>query len=174
MPASAPSPRTNAGTAVRPLPRSPDAYGLGQLCGDLADLLDVLEIDRAIFVGHDWGGFVAWAMPALHPDRVAGVVGVCTPYTPFPGTDFLRRMFDDDDKMYMLWFQQPEVPESVMDPRATDALREVDGRWRGSGGARWSSRWAARVEWTSTRSVASRSWSRWATRSRRPKRWTTT
>jgi pimeloyl-ACP methyl ester carboxylesterase len=99
-------------------PRGVEAYGLGRLCGDLADLLDALEIEQAVFVGHDWGGFVAWAMPALHPDRVAGVVGVCTPYTPFPGTAFLRRMFGDDEKMYMLWFQQPEVPEAVLDPRA--------------------------------------------------------
>ncbi|MEZ5268986.1 MAG: alpha/beta fold hydrolase [Microthrixaceae bacterium] len=60
-------------------PAEISAYGLGQLCGDLADLLDVLEVDRAVFVGHDWGGFVAWAMPALHPDRVAGVAGICTP-----------------------------------------------------------------------------------------------
>ena len=65
-------------------------YGLGQLCGDLADLLDSLELDRAVFVGHDWGGFVAWAMPALFPERCAGVVGVCTPYTPFPGTELPR------------------------------------------------------------------------------------
>lgn len=93
------------------------AYGLGQLCGDLADLLDVLEVERAVFVGHDWGGFVAWAMPALHPDRVAGVAGVCTPYTPFPGTDFLRSMFGDDENMYMLWFQEPGVAEAVMNPR---------------------------------------------------------
>lgn len=106
-------------------PPEVEDYGLGQLCGDLADLLDVLEVDRAVFVGHDWGGFVAWAMPALHPDRVAGVAGVCTPYTPFPGTAYLRRMFGDDEKMYMLWFQQPEVPESVMDPRARTVFEKL-------------------------------------------------
>ena len=92
------------------------AYGLGNLCGDLADLLDALEIERAIFVGHDWGGFVAWGMPVLFPDRCAGVVGVCTPYTPFPGTDLLRMLAGgDDDALYMLWFQEPGVAEGVID-----------------------------------------------------------
>ncbi len=95
-----------------------EAYGLGDLCGDLADLLDALEIEQAVFVGHDWGGFVAWAMPVLFPDRCAGAVGICTPYTPFPTTTFLRSMFPDDEKMYMLWFQEPGVAESVMDPQA--------------------------------------------------------
>ena len=113
--AIAPDQRGYGGSSA---PAEISAYGLGQLCGDLADLLDVLEVDRAVFVGHDWGGFVAWAMPALHPDRVAGVAGICTPYTPFPGTDFLRAMFGDDEKMYMLWFQEPGVAEAVMNPRA--------------------------------------------------------
>lgn len=101
------------------------AYGLGQLCGDMADLLDVLEIERAVFVGHDWGGFVAWAMPALHPDRVAGVAGICTPYTPFPGTDLLRSMFGDDEKMYMLWFQEPGVAEAVMDQHVRQTFEKL-------------------------------------------------
>jgi len=99
-------------------PTGAAAYSLDHLCGDLVDLLDALEIERAVFVGHDWGGFVAWAMPKLHPDRCAGVAGVCTPYTPFPGTRFLRSMFPDDDDMYMLWFQQPDIPERTMNPNA--------------------------------------------------------
>jgi len=113
--AIAPDQRGYGGSSA---PAEVEAYGLGHLCGDLADLLDALEVERAVFVGHDWGGFVAWAMPVLFPDRCAGAVGVCTPYTPFPGTAFLRSMFPDPSKMYMLWFQERDVPESVMDPRA--------------------------------------------------------
>lgn len=101
------------------------AYGLDQLCGDLVDLLDVAEIDQAVFVGHDWGGFVAWSMPALHPDRVAGVAGICTPYTPFPGTDHLRSMFGEDDRMYMLWFQEPGIAESFLDTRVRQVFEKL-------------------------------------------------
>ena len=100
-------------------PSEVEAFGLGQLCGDLADLLDALEIERAVFVGHDWGGFLAWAMPVLFPDRCAGVAGVCTPYTPFPTTDLLKQLFGPDpDNLYMLWFQDEGVAESVMDSKA--------------------------------------------------------
>ena len=100
-------------------PEQIEAYGLGQLCGDLAELLDALEIERAVFVGHDWGGFVAWGMPVLFPERCAGVIGVCTPYTPFPSLEFLQMMFGDDpEQMYMMWFQEPGVAESVLDSRA--------------------------------------------------------
>lgn len=97
-------------------PEAIDQYGIAHLCGDLADLLDAEGLDRAVFVGHDWGGLVAWAMPVLFPDRCAGVVGICTPYIPFATTEAFRRVFGDDpENFYMLWFQEPGVAEAEMD-----------------------------------------------------------
>ena len=61
-------------------PEPVEDYDMEHLTGDLVGLLDHLEIDKAIFVGHDWGGFVVWQMPLRHPSRVAGVVGVNTPH----------------------------------------------------------------------------------------------
>jgi len=78
------------GYADSSAPQDINAYGIGELTGDLTGLLDNLKIDQAVFVGHDWGGLVAWAMPVLHPERVAGVIGVCTPYMPMPVVDALR------------------------------------------------------------------------------------
>ncbi len=60
-------------------PEAVEAYDIEHLTGDLVGLLDHLKIDKAIFVGHDWGGFIVWQMPLRHIDRVAGVVGVNTP-----------------------------------------------------------------------------------------------
>jgi pimeloyl-ACP methyl ester carboxylesterase len=96
-------------------PDAIEAYDLEHLCGDLVQLLDALEIERAVFAGHDWGGFVAWGMPVLHPDRTAGVIGVNTPYVPFPGTEVLRNLVPDDERLYILWFQKPGVAESILD-----------------------------------------------------------
>ena len=97
-------------------PEKIEDYDLVHLCGDLVALLDALEIERAIFVGHDWGGLVAWGMPVLHPERTAGVVGVCTPYIAMPPTASIRAVVGDDpDGMYILWFQEPGVAEAVMD-----------------------------------------------------------
>jgi pimeloyl-ACP methyl ester carboxylesterase len=94
-------------------------YGLTELTGDMIGLLDALKIERAIFVGHDWGGFVAWAMPVLYPERTAGVIGVCTPYIAFPGLAQMRAMVGGkDERIYILWFQEPGRAESVMDPKA--------------------------------------------------------
>jgi pimeloyl-ACP methyl ester carboxylesterase len=105
------------GASDRPEPIA--AYDIHHLCGDLVGLLDALEIEKAVFVGHDWGGFVVWALPALHPERVAGVVGVNTPFTPRPPmapSTLMRAMVGgQDEKLYILWFQQPGVAEGVLD-----------------------------------------------------------
>jgi pimeloyl-ACP methyl ester carboxylesterase len=96
-------------------PAAIGAYDLEHLVADMVGLLDRLEIQKAVFAGHDWGGFVAWAMPIAHPERTAGVIGVNTPYIPFPTTDLLRAAFSDDERLYILWFQKPGVAEAVLD-----------------------------------------------------------
>jgi pimeloyl-ACP methyl ester carboxylesterase len=100
-------------------PEGIEVYDIDHLSGDMVGLLDALEIERAVFAGHDWGGFVAWAMPILHPDRTAGVIGVNTPYlarSPMAPTQMLGLAAGGDpEKIYILWFQEPGVAESVLD-----------------------------------------------------------
>lgn len=75
----APDLRGYGGSGV---PKEVERYNTAHLTGDLAGLLDALDVERAVFVGHDWGGLLAWQMPLFHPDRVAGVIGVNTPFVP--------------------------------------------------------------------------------------------
>ena len=99
-------------------PEGIHAYDIDHLTGDLVRLLDEMNLQKAVFAGHDWGGFVVWAMAQLHPDRTAGVIGVNTPYSargPVAPTEMMRRLFSDDEKMYILWFQKPGVAEAVLD-----------------------------------------------------------
>ena len=63
-------------------PESVEAYDLRHLCGDMASLLDVLNLEKAVFIGHDWGSVVVWNMPLYHPEKVAGVVGMSVPFSP--------------------------------------------------------------------------------------------
>jgi pimeloyl-ACP methyl ester carboxylesterase len=45
-------------------------------------LLDALEEQSAIIVGHDWGAVIAYGAVSLAPDRFRGVVPVAIPYPP--------------------------------------------------------------------------------------------
>ncbi|WP_225772987.1 alpha/beta fold hydrolase [Inquilinus sp. Marseille-Q2685] len=119
-------------------PARVEDYDLAHLTGDLVGLLDALDIERAVFMGHDWGGLVAWQMPLFHESRVAGVIGVNTPFVPHemlwlhpdlirdlmpPGKSFvpdphedpivqMRRVYSPD--MYVLMFQDGDLGDRLM------------------------------------------------------------
>jgi pimeloyl-ACP methyl ester carboxylesterase len=78
-------------------------------------LLDHLGVEQAIFCGHDWGGFVVWQMPLMHRDRVAGVIGLNTPFLPRAPMDpiaLMRMRYGPD--MYIVWFQTPGDADAVL------------------------------------------------------------
>jgi len=72
------------GRSDRPLLSS--EYGNQKIVGDLTGLLDALDIERAFFVGHDFGAQACWAAALHAPDRVTGVVSIAVPY----GVGFAR------------------------------------------------------------------------------------
>jgi pimeloyl-ACP methyl ester carboxylesterase len=93
-------------------PDAVESYDIHHLTDDLAGMLDALELERAVFCGHDWGGMVVWQLALLHPDRVAGVIGVNTPFLPRPPQrplDMLRSTFGDGH--YIVYFQKPGVAD---------------------------------------------------------------
>ncbi|MBC7582733.1 MAG: alpha/beta hydrolase [Tardiphaga sp.] len=95
-------------------PEHVEDYDIAHLTADLVGLLDHLQIDRAIFVGHDWGGFVVWQMPLRYPDRVAGVVGINTPHlarAPVDPIAIYRKRFGDT--MYVVQFQDSQEPDRI-------------------------------------------------------------
>jgi non-specific protein-tyrosine kinase len=100
-------------------PEAVEDYDMEHLTDDLVGLMDHLKIDKAIFVGHDWGGFVVWQMPLRHIGRVAGVVGVNTPHTSRALADpieLLRKRFGEH--MYIVQFQDPRrEPDRIFGSR---------------------------------------------------------
>ena len=112
------------GYGLSECPKQVTAYDMEHLSGDLVGLLDHLKIDKAIFVGHDWGGFIVWQMPLRHQARVAGVIGVNTPHTARPPVDpiaIYRKRFGDD--MYLVYHQVPGAAEKVYEADIEKTMR---------------------------------------------------
>ena len=105
-------------------PEGVEAYDIAHLTGDLVGLLDHLGVEKAVFCGHDWGGIIVWQMPLMHPDRVAGVIGVNTPFTPRLPIDpitMYRRAFGDD--MYIVYFQTPGEADALLSKDVERTIR---------------------------------------------------
>ena len=50
-----------------------EVYEMDRMAADIAHLMDHLEIDRAILVGHSMGGYISLAFRKAYPDRVLGL-----------------------------------------------------------------------------------------------------
>jgi len=110
-------------------PEAVDAYNIVELSADIVGLLDDIGAERAVLVGHDFGGVVAWGAPLLHPGRFSGVVGLSVPPVPrpkVPTTQAFHKVFGDNF-FYILYFQEqgPADAELNRDPATT--LRKLMG-----------------------------------------------
>jgi pimeloyl-ACP methyl ester carboxylesterase len=118
-------------------PDAVDAYTMVELGADIVGLLDDVGAERAVIVGHDFGGVVAWTAPLLHPDRFAGVVGVSVPPVPrprVPTTQAFRRVFGDNF-FYILYFQEPGPADEELNRDPATTMRKLLGSLTVSGDA---------------------------------------
>jgi pimeloyl-ACP methyl ester carboxylesterase len=53
---------------------------IAALCRDLGEFIEALGLDEVVLAGHDWGGRAAYALAAVRPERVAGLVAMSVPY----------------------------------------------------------------------------------------------
>ena len=93
-------------------PRRRD-YALQELVADVLALADEAQLGRFHVVGHDWGGAVAWALGAAHPDRIATLTSLSTPH-PKAMQEAMLRSGQLLRSWYMLAFQLPGVAERVL------------------------------------------------------------
>ncbi|WP_172800355.1 MULTISPECIES: alpha/beta hydrolase [unclassified Mycobacterium] len=110
-------------------PGAIDAYNVVELCADVVGLLDDAGAERAVIVGHDFGGVVAWAAPLLHPDRFAGAVGICAPPVPrsrVPTTQAFRRIFGEKF-FYILYYQEPGPADAELNRDPAMTMRKLFG-----------------------------------------------
>ena len=73
----APDMRGYGGSSV---PTAMVAYAVRALVGDMIALHDALGGAPAVWVGHDWGSAVGWAVASHHAGRCRGAVNLCVPY----------------------------------------------------------------------------------------------
>ncbi len=106
-------------------PEAIEAYSMKQLTADAAGILDALDIESAVVVGHDWGAPMAWNSAFLYPDRFRAVVGMSVPFSqrgPMPPTQLFKQIFRDRF-FYILYFQEPGVAEAELEADVRTFLR---------------------------------------------------
>lgn len=87
-------------------PEGVGEYTMQTLIADVLGLLDALHLEKAVFVGHDWGSLILWQMALAHPDKIAGLVILNIPFYPSPPIDPIAVMRERLGKdFYIVNFQ---------------------------------------------------------------------
>jgi pimeloyl-ACP methyl ester carboxylesterase len=103
-------------------PRRRRDYRAHEVTQDALALLDAVGADRVHVVGHDWGGFVAWRLAAVAPERLSGMTVLSTPHP----SALLRAAVSSAQGLrstYIGLFQLPALPELLIGPRMHRLLR---------------------------------------------------
>jgi pimeloyl-ACP methyl ester carboxylesterase len=61
-------------------PKGVDNYAMEKLVGDVAAVIKHLGRDKAIVVGHDWGGAISWAFSMTHPEMLDRLIILNVPH----------------------------------------------------------------------------------------------
>jgi pimeloyl-ACP methyl ester carboxylesterase len=93
-------------------------YRLDLLVDAVLGLADALGLERFVLAGHDWGGVVAWALAALHPERIDRLIILNAPHPDAMAVALRRDPRQMLRSFYIGFFRLPWVPELIL--RAAD------------------------------------------------------
>ena len=84
-------------------------YGPERDAAQLKDLLDKLNVTKAVLIGNSLGGQIAWHFAAANPDRVEKLVLVAPGGFPLPGLDFGQKVQLPDAAKALPYTLKPEA-----------------------------------------------------------------
>ncbi|HEV3343297.1 MAG TPA: alpha/beta hydrolase [Pirellulales bacterium] len=92
-------------------PPGAEAYAIDYLAADVVGLILAAGRERAILVGHDWGGAVVWHLAATMPERVERAVILNVPHPVVMLRHLKSNLRQVLRSWYMIFFQVPWLPD---------------------------------------------------------------
>jgi pimeloyl-ACP methyl ester carboxylesterase len=106
-------------------PEGVDNYRLNILAGDIMGLIRALDEKKAIIIGHDWGGAVAWSFAAFSPEATERLVILNAPHPNAYTTKTKSSLRQLQKSWYVFFFQTPNIPEEVLSRNNYLFLKEM-------------------------------------------------
>lgn len=108
-------------------PADTESYAMHVLVGDVAAIIDALEVPRVTLVGHDWGANLAWVTAAYLPERVERLVALSVGHpTAFRSAGLEQQL----KSWYTLLFFHEGVGEAFLRKNDYEAMRHWLGHPR--------------------------------------------
>lgn len=88
-------------------PEGGDNYKMPKLVSDVAAIIKQEGKDKAIIVGHDWGGMIAWSFAMAHPEMTDKLIVVNLPHPAGMFRELAENPEQQKNSAYARQFQQP-------------------------------------------------------------------
>ncbi|MGG0904404.1 epoxide hydrolase EphM [Bacillus subtilis] len=108
-------------------PEGIDSYRIDTLRDDIIGLITQFTDEKAIVIGHDWGGAVAWHLASTRPEYLEKLIAINIPHphvmktvTPHYPPQWLK-------SSYIAYFQLPDIPEASLRENDYETLDKAIG-----------------------------------------------
>jgi pimeloyl-ACP methyl ester carboxylesterase len=116
------------------MPEAVDEYRVPVIVEDVRALAVKLKARTFVLVGHDWGGVIAWAFAAAHPEMLDKLIIVNAPHPAVFARELAANPAQQKASVYFNLFNSPQAEkvlsqnnfqnlQSLLKPWATDADR---------------------------------------------------
>jgi pimeloyl-ACP methyl ester carboxylesterase len=94
-------------------PKGVENYDMRLLAGDVVAVIKSLGREKAIIVGHDWGGAVSWTLAMYQPQYVEKLIILNLPHLRGLSRELANNPQQQKNSQYARNFQQPDAAAKV-------------------------------------------------------------
>lgn len=109
-------------------PEGVENYTIDKLVGDIVAVVKHFQRNKAIIVGHDWGGMVAWSFAMNHPQMTERLIILNLPHP----RGLLRELKNNPDQQknsqYARNFQQPDAAKQIIPAMLAFWVKDPEAR----------------------------------------------
>lgn len=109
-------------------PGGVEQYDMGKLVGDVAAVIRHFKRDKAVVVGHDWGGMVAWSFAMAHPEMTDRLVILNLPHPNGLRRELATNPEQQKNSAYARHFQKPEAASQLTAEGLAAWVRDPEAR----------------------------------------------
>lgn len=111
-------------------PKGVDNYAMPLLVSDIAAVVKAEGVERAVIVGHDWGGSVAWNV-AMRKPEITELLIICNlPHPAGIAREIATNPEQKKNSEYAFRFQQPDAHKAISLERLTQWVTDPAARPR--------------------------------------------
>jgi pimeloyl-ACP methyl ester carboxylesterase len=109
-------------------PEGVPSYTTDKLVGDLLAVVNHFGGRKAVIVGHDWGGLVAWVFAMTHPELTDRLVVLNLPHPRGLLRELATNPNQQKNSQYARNFQQPDAAKKISIELLTGWVRDPEAR----------------------------------------------